>query len=84
LLHFVAEFAADLDIRLMGLDGVGGDEGAFNKLTWFVREDLPILARSWFALVCIDDLIVRLIFDLLNEFQLCACEESGAAPPTGL
>src|SRR5579859_1122711 len=76
-------FTADVDDAVVGADGVGGQQAAFDEPVRIEAHDLPVLAGAGLGLVGVDHQEVRPLADLLgHEGPLQAGGEAGPAPAT--
>src|SRR5262245_7275094 len=74
--------ATDVDVGEVALDGVRGDDDAFEELVRVVLDDDPVLERARLALVRVDRQVDRLLRLLRQEAPLHAGREARAAAPT--
>src|SRR5205823_5994293 len=83
LLHpvqWLGEFAADVDVRGLGSDCVGGYGAAFNESVRRPAHQLPILERSRLGFIGVAAEIVRLAVPRLHERPLEPGRESSSSP----
>src|SRR5947207_7108487 len=74
------EFTSNIDVSGLGIEGEAGDQDALEELMRIFVNDVAILERSWFGLVCVTDQIDRPFLVGLDEAPFNTAGKTGTAP----